>query len=246
MLLTALIVCCILHCDGAPLSDAPVCIHEYSLPQRQEPQDRRAALVAKQSTSRVVLIEGVLTACLLAACVPLVHMSEQSGAPPRALPSATASPTSAATRTGALPSAMAFPATHGQLSPLSQLALWVPDIQWQDPEPAVAESRNPPYGKRVSGYSRKGTGTSATYLVPDIHPRINEALTKQGWQGAFPAESPGGSFYQYTKTEQGKQRIIQLQYQTKSAIVSGPNEPIKFADCPCLYELSVFYSDPFQ
>jgi hypothetical protein len=132
--------------------------------------------------------------------------------------------------------------TSEALEVLSQLPAWVPDLQWGDSQSVLVDNGN---GRLVPGYSRLGTGTSPENLVPDIHPKLYEELTKQGWHMNGPAEAPGSSSYRFTKAKQGKQQVIYVNYQTWASIVSKSDEPVRFASCPCSYQLTVLYSNSF-
>jgi hypothetical protein len=126
-------------------------------------------------------------------------------------------------------------------SPLLALPTWVPEVQWK----AVIPATDSYEGRPIFGISRIGTGISPNYLVPDIQPAIREGLMKRGWKGSATAAMPGGSSYGFTLAEGGKQRFIALYYHTRATITSGTDEPIRFAACPCPYELTVFFSDLF-
>jgi hypothetical protein len=162
-----------------------------------------------------------------------VKLSQRSSAPQKVIPSST--PT------------LPFLSNEG-VSPISQLPLWAPDIQWREAEPSMRATRDPngkvPIGTLVTGVSRTGTGISPISIVPH-DTRIHNELTNQGWQNTSTADGPSGRSYFYTKTEQGKQRVIYLEYETRAAVISESSEPIRFAACPCPYELTIFYSDLF-
>lgn len=121
---------------------------------------------------------------------------------------------------------------------IDSLPLWAPDLKWQDPKTGTDMAN----GKQVSGISRTGLGTSPSDVFAET-PKVHQELAKRGWKTDGPADSPGFSAYTYTITEQGKNRVVTITFRTKAAIVS--RDPIKFAPCPCQYEVAVFYSNPF-
>ena len=218
------------------------------------------SLSLKQQISLILaLVASIIAGLLLLSCTtfpisPAITMPVLSSPTPEITPTANSVlPTSSSGSSAPQGVISSFSPTMTSLSDeavsfIDNLPLWLPDIQWQESEPSTQVTRDPydkvPLGTRVSGVSRTGTGISPMDLIP-YHPQIHEELTRQGWQITSTGAAPGGSSYRYTKTEQGKQRIIDLDYVTKAAVVSGPGEPIQFAQCPCPYKLTVFYSDPF-
>lgn len=129
--------------------------------------------------------------------------------------------------------------TEGGMVFMNKLPQLAPDITWDIAKPDTLS------GKVGSGgYSRTGFGTSAITLIPG-RTSIEDELIQAGWlaENDIVAGGPGSILRGYVKTENGKQHLITITYHSKARIISNADEPLKFADCPCPYEIIVSYSE---
>ena len=137
--------------------------------------------------------------------------------------------------------------TTSDLSPqdfMNQLPLMDPGVTWQE---AIRSSYEVDTDKvmnfQVNGIMRSGE-ESFNGTRPGDPQQIIEKLTQEGWNNFTIADSPTSSGFTYTKTIQGKQRVVQIDtYLLGQHPSDDPQDPP--VTCPCNFKIEVFYSDPF-
>lgn len=140
-----------------------------------------------------------------------------------------------------------IPQNDTDIEILSALPRWSTAIHWDAIKPdTISYLSDLNNGKPLLGFSRSGTITVATTedFVKLHRVEDKEELKRRGWQqsGGLEAYGPGNAAWGYMKVQGAKQRV--LYFNKKTSLQVRPEGGVE-AECPCIWNVKVFYSDKF-